>query len=117
MVVFDYPSPYSIHPYRSASTTSTNINVTRTDLVFDYTFTDFFIVAVEDKRNVAASDDFDHPGQEFLDWEEEEEELPIKIVYPRLDFKFKPKKAVSKPNHVSIHKQAVFMKFITSRGK
>jgi len=43
---------------------------------------------------------------------EEEDFRPIKYVYPRIELKSKIK-ANSRPDYVSVHKQAVFAKFIS----
>lgn len=49
---------------------------------------------------------------------EVEEEFPVKIkyTYPKIDFKSR-KIVNTKPYHISVHKQAVLARFISSRVK
>jgi hypothetical protein len=47
--------------------------------------------------------------------EEKQEEVPLstKHDYPRVDFKAKTKKPITKPEHVSVNKEVAFINFLT----
>jgi len=49
--------------------------------------------------------------------EQPEEIISVKHDYPRINFKIKPEKSNPRPEYISVNKEAVFVKFITSKMK